>query len=134
MDEFVGAMRYIRTHDGTYPPTLNSIQHQNEIGDSGIASHDIESARAYFAKGTVLQRPDSEILLCLVDGFFLYSNAAVIEELDIRFLIRAPYQKLKARREARSGYVTLEGISYSTPVNCRLLARSTRVFRQNSME
>lgn len=35
--------------------------------------------------------------------------------LDLKFFLRAPYQKVKERREARSGYVTLDGFWTDPP-------------------
>jgi len=134
MDGFVDAMRYIRAHDGSYPPTLHSIQEKNELGDPGIPDEVIERTRQDFLGQNLVQRGDTDILLCLVDGFFLYSNSKVVDELDLRLLVRAPYHKLKARREARNGYVTLERKQPVICANGRLLAGSSGVLRQDSME
>jgi nicotinamide/nicotinate riboside kinase len=113
MEDFVNAMRYIRTHEGKYPPSHKSIQGKTELGDPGISKDVIEDVRQNFLNQHLLQHDNPSVLVCLVDGFFLYSDPAVVDELDLRFLIRAPYQKLKARREARGGYVTLEGQNLS---------------------
>ena len=109
MTAFVDALKYIRTHEGKLPPTLNSIQDQNELGPSGVPDHVVEIMQEDVVKGNLVKRGDEDVILCLVDGFLLYADPDVIKELDIRLLVRSPYEKLKARREARSGYVTLEG-------------------------
>ena len=41
--------------------------------------------------------------------------AAVHPYLDVRFFLRASYQRAKARREARQGYVTIEGFWTDPP-------------------
>ena len=41
--------------------------------------------------------------------------AAIQSSLDIKFFLRASYAKAKARREARDGYVTLEGFWADPP-------------------
>lgn len=41
--------------------------------------------------------------------------AAIQPSLDIKFFLRASYAKAKARREARDGYVTLEGFWADPP-------------------
>lgn len=50
--------------------------------------------------------------LVIVDGFLLFGKS-VPESLrglfDIKILLRAGYEEAKRRREARNGYVTLEG-------------------------
>ena len=109
MKAFVDAMQYIRANDGKFPPTLNSKEDQNELGYSDVSDHVIFKMREAAVKGNLVKHADEDILFCFVDGFLLYSDPAVVEELDIRLLVRSPYQKLKARREARSGYVTLDG-------------------------
>lgn len=108
MDEFIRALRHIRANDGELPPTLNSIQHKNELGKSGVADEVVQIMRQE-AEQSLVNNQDSDIVLCLVDGFLLYADPGVVNELDIRLLVRAPYEKLKERREARSGYVTIEG-------------------------
>lgn len=41
--------------------------------------------------------------------------AAVLPHLDIKIFLRASYARAKARREARDGYVTLEGFWADPP-------------------
>jgi uridine kinase len=45
----------------------------------------------------------------LVDGFLLYHDPSISSLLDIKIFLHAPYSTLLDRRNARSGYVTLEG-------------------------
>ena len=109
MDEFVKALQYIRSNNGQLPPTLNSIQDNNELGESGVPEEVVQIMGKEAMEQSLVKDGTTDIVLCLVDGFLLYSDPGVIQELDLRLLVRAPYEKLKARREARSGYVTLEG-------------------------
>jgi nicotinamide/nicotinate riboside kinase len=44
-----------------------------------------------------------------VDGFLLYSNETVINLLDIKFFLKSGFDTLKARRDARDAYITLDG-------------------------
>jgi nicotinamide/nicotinate riboside kinase len=106
MEAFISALRHVRNNNGELPPTLNSIQDKNELGESGVSAEVVQIMREEAAGQSLVNK---DTILCLVDGFLLYSDPGVVRELDIRFLVRAPYEKLKARREARSGYVTLEG-------------------------
>ena len=55
--------------------------------------------------------------ICLLDGFLLYSPAfaAVQPQFDLKIFLRASYEKIKARREARDGYVTLDGFWKDPP-------------------
>lgn len=109
MTAFVDALRYIRENDGRLPPTLNSKEDRNALGHSGVSDHVVQIMHDDIIKRNLVKRRDEDILLCLVDGFLLYTDPSVVKELDVRLFLRAPYEKLKARREARSGYVTLDG-------------------------
>lgn len=104
-------MRYIRENEGQFPPTLDSKENQNELGDSGVPSHIVQIMHEELIKQDIVKWGEVDFRFCFVDGFLLYSNPDVVKELDIRLLLRAPYEKLKARREARSGYVTIDGIN-----------------------
>lgn len=108
---FVKAMQYIRGHKGQFPPGLESKEDQNELGESGVSDEIVKMMADEMVNSSLMKRKDEDIVLCLVDGFLLYLRDDVIRELGIRLLIRAPYEKLKERREARSGYVTLDGTS-----------------------
>ena len=134
MIAFIDAMRYIRENEGQLPPTLDSKEDQNELGPSGVPDHIVRIMHEEIVKQGLVKRGETDVLLCFVDGFLLYSDPDVVKELDIRLLVRAPYERLKSRREARSGYVTIDGISYHFATNTRILGRSTWIFRQNSME
>jgi nicotinamide/nicotinate riboside kinase len=63
-----------------------------------------------------LTGPDA-LKICLVDGFLLYSPklAPVMSQLDVRVLLLVGRQKATQRREARDGYVTLEGFWADPP-------------------
>ena len=65
----------------------------------------------------ILENSQSPIRLCIFDGFLLYSKsmASVQFHIDIKLFLRVSYAKAKARREARSGYVTLEGFWEDPP-------------------
>lgn len=56
------------------------------------------------------------ITLCILDGFLLYSDPekpsiplTITDQLDLKLFIRTDHERTKTRREARNGYVTLEG-------------------------
>ncbi|KAL8920095.1 MAG: hypothetical protein Q9208_006448 [Pyrenodesmia sp. 3 TL-2023] len=50
--------------------------------------------------------------ILLLDGFLLFTPSvprSFVFLLDVKILLRAPYEEAKRRREARSGYSTMEG-------------------------
>jgi len=52
---------------------------------------------------------ENEWSFLFVDGFLLYVNQDIIDELDIKLFVKAKYETLKHRRENRAGYITIEG-------------------------
>ena len=134
MTAFVAALQFVREHDGRLPPTLNSIQDKIEAGVVAVSDDVVQVMREEIVRANLVERGDKDIILCFVDGFLLYSDTAVVKELDLRLLVRAPYEKLKARREARSGYVTIEGTINFNVVYNRILERSAGIFRQDRLE
>lgn len=62
--------------------------------------------------------PPPPLRMCLLDGFLLYSPpkfAAVMSLLDVKFFLQVSRAKATQRREARDGYVTLEGFWKDPP-------------------
>lgn len=56
--------------------------------------------------------------MCLLDGFLLYSPpklGGVMALLDVKFFLQVSRAKATQRREARDGYVTLEGFWKDPP-------------------
>ncbi|EWG52522.1 hypothetical protein FVEG_16986 [Fusarium verticillioides 7600] len=114
MDE---SLAYIRQH-AAFPPTLDSKEDQNSVGKCPVSEASIAAQRT---KVDAALGPDhplrKNLRLCLLDGFLLYSPsmAAIKPNLDIKLFLRTTYEKAKKRREARDGYVTLEGFWADPP-------------------
>lgn len=56
--------------------------------------------------------------MCLLDGFLLYSPpdfSKIMDLIDIKFFLQISRAKASQRREARDGYVTLEGFWKDPP-------------------
>ena len=106
-------------------PDLDSKEDQNSVGKCPVPDSTIESlketVKAWAEPGNpghgLLDSADKPVRLCIFDGFLLYSESmAVIQpHIDIKLFLRVSYAKAKARREARSGYVTLEGFWEDPP-------------------
>jgi nicotinamide/nicotinate riboside kinase len=111
-------LRHVHRH-GALPPELYSKEDSNSVGESGISDAEVQAHR----KGVVtwlntsdLPQSVRSITICILDGFLLYSNPekrsiprSITDALDLKLFIRSDYARTKARREARKGYVTLEG-------------------------
>ncbi|KAM5348678.1 hypothetical protein ACJ41O_008502 [Fusarium nematophilum] len=111
------SLAYIRQH-ASFPPTLDSKEDSNSVGECPVRESTIAVQRN---KVDAALGPDhplrTNLRLCLLDGFLLYppSMAAIQPSLDIKLFLRASYEKAKLRREARDGYVTLEGFWADPP-------------------
>ncbi len=128
------SLGYIATH-GQLPPDLQSKEDRNAVGDSDVSERAIEAYRrdlitnilhpslpssssptAQLPSGAGIPRA-VDLRICILDGFLLYSDphpdpsipSAITDRLDVKLFFRSTYARTKTRREARQGYVTLEG-------------------------
>ena len=55
--------------------------------------------------------------ICIFDGFLIYTPEikTVFPHIDVKLFLRVSHAKAKQRREARDGYVTLEGFWQDPP-------------------
>lgn len=116
---------FCRTISHSLQPDLDSKEDQNSIGKCPVPETEIEALKSKVTAWTqpgqlgygILSNTDFPIRLCIFDGFLLYSKslASVQAQIDMRLFLRVSYAKAKARREARSGYVTLEGFWEDPP-------------------
>jgi nicotinamide/nicotinate riboside kinase len=107
-------LEYIKTH-GRSPPSLVSKEDQNSVGQHGVDEALIEKCRLRLR--TLVEEHSWDKPIAIVDGFLLFSESmADIRRLfDVKLFLRTSYQTAKTRREARSGYVTLEGFWEDPP-------------------
>lgn len=105
------ALKHIKAN-GLPPADLESKEDQNSVGEVNIDAAVVDG----------LKRQASELGLehvrvAIVDGFLLYSQEmqAVRDAFDVKIFLRTDYETAKERREARSGYVTLEGFWADPP-------------------
>ncbi|OWP02418.1 hypothetical protein B2J93_3206 [Marssonina coronariae] len=106
-------------------PDLNSKEDQNSVGKCPVSDDTIAALKARVSTWTEPGNPGHGILkdskkavrLCMFDGFLLYSKALqpVQPQIDVKLFLRASHAKAKARREARTGYVTIEGFWEDPP-------------------
>ncbi|KAL5407172.1 hypothetical protein PMIN06_008493 [Paraphaeosphaeria minitans] len=101
-------LAYIKEH-GKPPPHFVSKEDQNSVGEHGVSLEAVEKAKARIRKA--VNEAEWNRRICVVDGFLLFSAdmKAVRELFDVKMFLRTSYATAKRRREARSGYVTLEG-------------------------
>ncbi|KAL9089056.1 MAG: hypothetical protein Q9165_005869 [Trypethelium subeluteriae] len=107
------ALSHVKEHGNI--PQLKSIQDQNAVGSGG----EIESAIIDELREHVLENAPSlkERRIVIVDGFLLFANNTkeLVSMFDVKLLLRTSLSDAKKRREARTGYVTLEGFWEDPP-------------------
>jgi nicotinamide/nicotinate riboside kinase len=95
---------------GELPTEFESKEETNELGPSRVPDEVVDAARKRLAG------PLEGMKFIIVDGIMLYhEQSELTDEFDIRFFLRASYEVLKQRREARIGYATLEGFWQDPP-------------------
>lgn len=113
----VEALTHLRA-TGSVPAGFVSKEDRNDVGESGVSAETVRQLKDEVserlgrgAESTQAQR------LVIVDGFLLFGETvkAVRECFDIRLMLRATYAAAKKRREARSGYATIEGFWEDPP-------------------
>jgi nicotinamide/nicotinate riboside kinase len=110
------ALQYIEEH-GTSPAWLESKEDQNSVGEHGVAEEVVEQLRQRI-RALLEERPEwRDRRICIVDGFLLFSEEMkhVRAYFNVKLFLRTSYETAKKRREARSGYVTLEGFWADPP-------------------
>ncbi|OAA44260.1 nicotinamide riboside kinase 1 [Metarhizium rileyi] len=112
------ALSYIQQH-ASFPPTLDSKEDQNSVGKCPVPVSTVAALKSKVSDALPSSHPlcGPNLRLCLLDGFLLYSPSmqAVHSYLDLKLFVRTSYAKAKARREARDGYVTIEGFWTDPP-------------------
>lgn len=104
------ALQYIKDH-GAVPTDLESKEDKNSVGRVDVDAALVEGLKA----DTAAARGDLPV--AIIDGFLLFSDdmKAVRDLFDVKLFLHTDYQTAKIRREARSGYVTLEGFWADPP-------------------
>ncbi|PWY87643.1 P-loop containing nucleoside triphosphate hydrolase protein [Aspergillus heteromorphus CBS 117.55] len=117
------SLSYIRAH-GHLPPRLRSKEDLNEVGDSGVSDEIIgqeeqeqEQEQGQGDEEEEKEKPQHTIVF--LEGFLLFAPPreedqnhthglrTVHDQMDARLFLPARYENVKARRESRSGYVTI---------------------------
>ncbi|OBZ67277.1 Nicotinamide riboside kinase [Grifola frondosa] len=103
---------------GIIPPEHYSHDHLNEQKDIPIDNAIFTRWRDTFAQIDEEHRKRGEcVVWVMVDGFLLYWNAEVVDNLDVRVFLRVPHDVLRQRRHERHGYHTAEGTLWRDPPN-----------------
>lgn len=124
IDFLASALAYVRKN-GRLPPRLQSKEDQNEATNPGVEESRIqdisrsvrERIATEYCKSETTKGYEVPLTIVFLEGFLLYAPPAVEDgshilrsvhdNIDLHLFLPAPYDTVKARREARSGYVTI---------------------------
>ena len=124
LKDLIGALTHIKTH-GDLPSDFKSKEDKNDVGECLVPESCITelklqvnewidnlSLNHFIRTGRSLP-----LRICILEGFLLYSPhlKALQECIDIKLFLRVGYENMRVRREARSGYVMLEGFWKDPP-------------------
>ncbi len=109
---FEEALSYIKKN-GMSPPDLSSKEDKNSVGEVNVNRKLVDDLEWKAGHWMFQDVPP----IAIIDGFLLYSEEMkdIRSLFDVRLLLRTDYKTAEARREARSGYVTLEGFWEDPP-------------------
>jgi nicotinamide/nicotinate riboside kinase len=104
-------------------PHQTSKEDQNNVGSIPASAEKIAAMKTKVDAWLTEGQPGYEIMvkgklnLCLFDGFLLYCKEMerVVDLIDIKLFLLVSRAKATQRREARDGYVTLEGFWTDPP-------------------
>jgi len=103
---------------GEIPPDHRSHDHLNDQNDIPIGDDVYQRLRDTFSQlETQMKDRGERIVWRLVDGFLLYWDKNVIDQLDVRIFLRVPHDTLQKRRHERHGYHTAEESLWRDPPN-----------------
>ncbi|KAI1333947.1 P-loop containing nucleoside triphosphate hydrolase protein [Xylariaceae sp. FL0016] len=115
------ALSHIRA-EGTFPPFVDSKEDQNSIGQCPVSDVKISAMKSRVAAWLEPGQPGhafaaSGLRVCLLDGFLLYTPALqpATDLLDVKLFLLVSRARATQRREARDGYVTIEGFWTDPP-------------------
>jgi nicotinamide/nicotinate riboside kinase len=110
-------LRTVR-ESGRLPDGIVSQEELNETGHVPVDAAIVAAKTAELRDAVAAANSSGEsVRFAIVEGFLLYAEDMknVWDLFDIRLLLAADYQQVKSRREARKGYVTLEGFWEDPP-------------------
>ncbi|OQE43053.1 hypothetical protein PENCOP_c003G04437 [Penicillium coprophilum] len=121
------ALRYVR-EEGTLPPRLRSKEDQNDQTSSGVSDELVQELRDVVGSRLLDETGKrKEKTIAFLEGFLLFAPPrsesekeehvlrSVHDAIDLHLFLPAEYELVKARREGRSGYVTV-GAAPEPPV------------------
>ncbi|KAG2015833.1 hypothetical protein CC2G_009066 [Coprinopsis cinerea AmutBmut pab1-1] len=115
-DRLIDSLHVIKS-TGKLPEDHRSHDHLNLQKDIPVDSESADRWREKFRliQQRVVGEKHEKLVFGILDGFLLYWHPKVVEQLDVRIMLRVPHDVLKQRRHERHGYHTAEGALWRDP-------------------
>lgn len=112
LPQLAETLNYIRQH-GYAPAAFTSKEDKNSVGKVDVDRVLVEDMKWKASQWMFADVPP----IVIIDGFLLYSEEMkeIRDLFDVKLFLWTDHATMKARREARSGYVTLEGFWEDPP-------------------
>lgn len=112
LNKLQDTLQHIKEHGGP-PANFVSKEDQNSVGECPVDSTVVKDWRDRARR----LESDRALKIAVIDGFLLYAKAMdhIWKQLDVKLFLHTDFMTAKARRESRSGYVTLEGFWEDPP-------------------
>ncbi|GAV55626.1 hypothetical protein ZYGR_0AY00180 [Zygosaccharomyces rouxii] len=101
---------------------LDSIKETGQISSQLVHNNNVDDISKFDLDSDFLQMLGHKLAplsrshrIVLVDGFMIYNSFKLTSKFDLKLFVRAPYEVLKARRNARPGYQTLDSYWVDPP-------------------
>lgn len=96
------------------PKDLVSKEDKNDVGKVDVDPKVIEDLQWKAGRWMFHDVPP----IAIIDGFLLYAEGlkGIREQFDVKLFLRTDFATAKSRREARNGYVTIEGFWEDPPL------------------
>jgi nicotinamide/nicotinate riboside kinase len=109
-DALADMLRHVQSK-GTVKEEFKSKEDQNDVGEVKVDWDAVREAKDALAKQVAEWVARTGKIIIIVDGFLLYAQGleTVMQFFDVKLLLTVDYEVLKSRREARKGYMTIEG-------------------------
>ncbi|RXK41461.1 hypothetical protein M231_01169 [Tremella mesenterica] len=103
--DFRACLKHVR-RKGVLPDHHSSHDHLNKQVEIPLDPQAVDRFRIEFQRfNAEMNAEGTELVWFLVDGFVLYWDREVIDQMDVRILLKVPHDLLKQRREERQVYV-----------------------------
>ncbi|KAK6436990.1 ribosylnicotinamide kinase [Oleoguttula sp. CCFEE 5521] len=99
------------------PALESALRHVRDHGMIPVDLENVDAALIERLKVESASKGQNTLPVAIIDGFLLYSEdlKAVRDLFDVKLFLHTDYHTAKTRREARSGYVTIEGFWADPP-------------------